>query len=475
MKFISYLGLVLTLGLSACAQMKEEPDRLATLGPEQIGLPIDVPSTKQGWPEARWWQRYHDSQLNALIEQALRDAPNLAVADARLHLGDSGMRLSDANRGAEIGLTASIDRIGLSEKGFSAPATHEDLTTGEPHGRWYSEGNVGLVGSYTLDIWGRQRAQFIAAVGQRNALKAERDQAALLLVGAITESYYRIQADYATLEILQRSRELTQELLLAHQERYTQGIASRQPVEATRAQLIAIEQQISNVEDQVLQSRESLRAQLGAGPAQLSIKAQPLPPAGDMKAPTLDFRLLARRPDLQAWRWSVQASISETDAARAAFYPSFDITALIGFDALHLGDLFSKASRQVSIVPGLNLPIFDSGRLNAELAITKSQKEIQIAEYNRAVLNAVADVAKAAIALQSIQRERNLQIARLEAISFTFASAGAQLQRGVGDKLQAIEAELHVLNEEQQLIALRNRQLDAEVGLTLALGGGYGE
>jgi multidrug efflux system outer membrane protein len=467
--------LALALGLSACAQMKEPPARLALLAPARIGLADDIPVSPQGWPAPQWWRRYADPQLDAVIDLALREAPSLAVAEARLRLSEGAVQLSDANRGPALGLGAAVDRNQPSEKGFLGPFSHVDPTTGQPHGRWYTEGTVGLLGSYSLDIWGRKRAQFTAAVGQRNAMRAELDQATLLLVAAVTRTYCQIQADYASLDLLRRALGLTQGLLQAHQERFQHGLETRLPVELARTQLLTIEQQISLTNDHLLHSREALRALLGAGAEPLEMHAQPLPAAASLLPPALDYRLLARRPDLQAWRWSVQASISETEAARTAFYPNFDIKAFIGFDAVHLGDLFSKASRQINIIPGLSLPIFDSGRLNAGLALAKSQEEVQIALYNQAVVNAVAEVAHAALALDDLLQQRRLQDAKLAAVGVTLGSAQAHYARGLDDRLHAMEAELLLIHEQEQAIVLHNRQLTAEIALTMALGGGYSE
>ena len=467
--------LVLALGLAACAQMKEPPARVAGLAPEKIALAGDIPVAPQGWPAAQWWKRYDDAQLDALIALALRDGPSLAVAEARLRVSDGVARLADANRGPAVGLAAAIDRNQPSENGFLGPFSHVDPSTGQPHGRWYSEGTVGLLGSYTLDVWGRKRAQFTAAVGQRNAMRAERDQAALLLVAAVTRTYCQIQADHAALALQRRAQQLTQGLLQAHQDRFQRGLEPRLPVEVARAQLLAMEQQTSVTEDRLLQSREALRALLGADAAPLAVQARPLPAAAGVMPPALDYRLLARRPDLQAWRWSVQASLSETEAARAAFYPSFDIKAFIGFDAVHMGDLFSKASSQINLIPGLTLPIFDSGRLNAELAIAKARDDVQIALYNQAVVNAVAEVAHAALALDELLRQRRLQDAKLEAVGFALASAQAHFDRGLDDRLHAMDAELLVIREQEQAVALHQRQLLTEIALTMALGGGYSD
>ncbi len=467
--------LLLALGLVSCAQMKEPSARLAVLTPEKIGLAGDIPVAQQGWPAKEWWRRYDDAQLNALIDLALRDGPSLAVAEARLRVSESAAQLADANRGPTVGLSATIDRTELSENSFTGPFSHTDPVTGRPHSRWYTEGTIGLQSSYSLDIWGRKRAQFTAAVGQRNALRADLDQATLLLVAAVTRTYCQIQADHATLDLQRRALGLTQGLLQAHQDRFQRGLEARLPIELARVQLLTIEQQISATNNDLLQSREALRALLGAGAEPFAIQARPLPPAAGLLPPALDYRLLARRPDLQAWRWSLQSSISATEAARAAFYPDFDIKSFIGFDSVHLGDLFSKSSRTISLIPGLSLPIFDSGRLNAELAIAKSREEVQIAMYNQAVVDAVGEVARAALVLNELRQQRRLQNAKLDAVGFTYTSAQAQFERGLDDRLHAMETELQVIREQEQDLVLHNRQLITEIALTMVLGGGYSD
>jgi multidrug efflux system outer membrane protein len=154
----------------------------------------------------------------------------------------------------------------------------------------------------------------------------------------------------------------------AHEARAARGLESRAQLEEARAQQLAIEQRIVSAQAQIRQFRESLRALVGAGPdGPPAIEPVALPRSQAAIPATLSYELLARRPDLQAMRWYVESSFDRIDAAKAAFYPTFDIKAFFGFDALHLSDLFTHASQQINIVPGLYLPIFDGGRLNANL------------------------------------------------------------------------------------------------------------
>lgn len=173
---------------------------------------------------------------------------------------------------------------------------------------------------------------------------------------------------------------------------------------------------------------------------------------------TLSYELLARRPDLQAMRWYVQASLDQVDSARALFYPSFDIKAFFGLDSIHLHTLFKKTSRQFNFIPGLKLPLFDGGRLNANLEGTRAASNMMIERYNQSVLNAVRDVAVNGTRLQTLNDEREMQAERVEATRFT--------QR-------AAEARLPVLAEEMSLLMLDSRRVIQSIQLMKSLGGGY--
>lgn len=158
---------------------------------------------------------------------------------------------------------------------------------------------------------------------------------------------------------------------------------------------------------------------------------------------------------------------------RLAGYPSFDIRAFAGFDALHLEDLFQRPSRQLNLIPGLSLPIFDSGRLNANLAMKRSQSNVIIAQYNQHVLNAVREVAQAGIELDGLNRQASMQQAKIKAATVGFDSTEAHSRRGLLDEASAMEAKLPVLREQARLLEIRSRQIHAGIALATVLGGGY--
>ncbi|MGY6124871.1 MdtP family multidrug efflux transporter outer membrane subunit [Paraburkholderia strydomiana] len=424
-------------------------------------------------PSARWWTRYHDVQLDALIEQALRDAPTMVIARTRVAQARSDVELVRTGSSLQMVALASLDREHVSANGFLGPFAMNVPALGLT-GPWYTEGIVGVGASLDVDIWGKQRAQIAASVGVSNARLAETSAVELEISTDVAQLYYGIQTTYQLIDLLNELHEVAVFTVQAHEARAARGLEARTRLEEARAQQLGIERQIVSAQAQIRQLRESLRALIGAGPDGLPVINPVALPRSQAALPaTLSYELLARRPDLQAMRWYVEASFHRIDAARAAFYPSFDIKAFFGFNALHLADLFTHASQQINLIPGLTLPIFDGGRLNANLSGAREGSNLLIEQYNQAVLNAVRDVAQTGSRLQALDAEAQLQKQRIEFVAFARDSVEAHYQRGLASRVAALEARQPVIAEQVALLTLNGQMLGEEIALTKALGGGY--
>ncbi|MFM0120734.1 MdtP family multidrug efflux transporter outer membrane subunit [Paraburkholderia sp. RL18-101-BIB-B] len=459
--------------LSGCALIHHNGTPYTEIAPEQINLADDIHLARDGWPAARWWTRYRDAQLDALIDQALADAPTMVIARTRVAQAKSDVELARAGSNLQVAALASLDREHISANGFLGPFARNEPAAGLT-GPWYTEGVVGLGASLDVDIWGKQRAEVAASLGVSNARLAETSAVEIEISTDVAQLYYGIQTTYQLIDLLNESHEIAEFAVQAHEGRAARGLEARTQFEEARAQQLAIEGQIVSAQGQIKQLRESMRALVGAGPAGLpAIEPVALPRSQAALPTTLSYELLARRPDLQAMRWYVEASFDRIDAAKAAFYPSFDIKAFFGFNALHLADLFTHASQQINLIPGLTLPIFDGGRLNANLNGAREGSNLLIEQYNQAVLNAVRDVAQTGSRLQSLDAETALQKQRIESVAFTRDSVEAYYQRGLTSRLAALEARQPVVAEQVALLTLKGQVLSQEIVLTKALGGGY--
>ncbi|WP_322032631.1 MdtP family multidrug efflux transporter outer membrane subunit [Paraburkholderia sp. J76] len=461
------------LSASGCALIHHDSPPASPISGAAIRVAGNIRLPPGDWPSSHWWTAFGDAQLDALIDRALADSPTMTVARARVAQAGSDVERVQAGSGLQAVAIGVLNRERVSSNGFLGPYARNDPAAGVT-GPWYTQGIVGIGAGLNLDLWGKQRAQVAASLGVQNARRAEASAVELEISTDIAQIYYGIQTIYQSIDLLGQSDRVAVFAVAAHGSRAARGLESRTAVETARARQLAVEREIADARAQITQLRESLRALVGAGADTLAaIEPAPLPVSHAALPPTLSYELLARRADLQALRWYVQASFDQVDAAKAAFYPSFDIKAFFGFDALHLGMLFTRASQQINLVPGLYLPIFDSGRLNANLGGARAASNVLIEQYNQAVLDAVRDVAQTGSRLQALDAEVQLQTEKVKAVQFARKSAEAQWERGLVSRLAAVEAREPVIAEQAALLDLNAQRVSQAIALTKALGGGY--
>lgn len=462
-----------TTVLSGCALIRDDSAPHAQLQPNQIKLANDIHLASQGWPQAQWWKSFNDPQLDTLIQKTLSGSHTLAEAKLREDKAQSQADLLEAGSRLQIAALGMINRQRVSGNGFLDPYAKEAPRLGMT-GPYYTEGTVGLVAGLDLDLWGVHRSAVKAAIGAQNASLAETATVELALSTGVAQLYYSMQASYQMLDLLQQTRDVIDYALQAHQSKVAHGLEAKVPYHGARAQILAVDKQIAEVKGQMTETRESLRALMGekAGES-LEIKPVALPQVQTGIPSTLSFDLLARRPDLQAMRWYVQASLDQVDAARALFYPSFDLKMFFGLDAIHIDELFKGASRQFNVIPGLRLPLFDGGRLNANLKNARTTSNMLIEHYNQSVLDAVRDVAINGTRLQTLNDERTMQAERVEATRYVQSAAEAAYHRGLNSRLQATESRLPVLAEQMSLLMLDTQRIVQNIQLIKTLGGGY--
>ena len=246
-------------------------------------------------------------------------------------------------------------------------------------------------------------------LARKNARLAETAGIELDIASSVAQLYFAMQATFQKIALLQELEGIAR-FGGSPRAPDPRGLEDSVIVANAQAEQLAARQQIISAEGMLTQYRETLRALIGADAQSMpAIHPVALPALQETLPPSLSFELLARRPDLQALRGYVTASLSQVDAAKAAFYPHFDIKAFWGYNALSVGDLFKSSFQQINLLPGLYLPIFDGGRLNANLQSVRTASNILIKQYNQAVLDAVRDVAISSSQLNDLNQQRALQ------------------------------------------------------------------
>lgn len=437
--------------------------------PQTPALPASAPlagvPSKQGdWPDAQWWHRYHDDQLDALESRALSGAPTLAVAHARF---DQALRAVDVAK-AEGGLTttanAQVTRQRLSENGLIPP---EFLGF-----TWYSEGDLGLSFKYDFDFWGRHGHEIAAATDRARAAAAERESAAIMVTSAVADAYLGWQATQARLDVARELVKLQERGRAISAARAHQEIDPLDIVLQSDAQLAGAREQVAALSGTAEIQRAALAALLGIAPAELDLKPRALPQVATDLPADAGLDLVGRRADISASRWRVEAALRDVDVARDAFYPDISLSAMLGLQSIDLGKLLSPSSRVMSIGPALHLPLFDKG-LHARFGVSQAALQAAVADYDAAVVDAARDVATQALTLHQIQARQHEHAAALLAAENFRNSARAREQRGVTDARPTLAANAELQRQRDAEIQLDVAALAAEVALTKALGGGF--
>lgn len=456
----------LTLALAGCASSGSLHPNGTPIDPSSLSADhslAGLPLSPAAWPSVDWWTGLGDPQLDALIAEALQGNPALAVADARAREAQAEAGLADAARGPVVDAGVSVTAARL-------PAA---IPLGNGHTAVAKYADVSL--NWGLDLWGGKRAAWEAALGASRAADVEARATRIALSGNVARAYAGLgyaftRQDLATAE-LQRAeqvRELTRQRLVA-------GIDSRLQLRQGDSEVASAQQHLAAATRGIDAARSSLSVLLGKGPDRgLDIARPRLLKPAELTVPTqLPVALLGRRADLVAARWRVEAAAREIRAAKSEFLPNVSIGAMAGVIALGGGNLFSLPSRFYEAGPSISLPIFDGGRLRANLAGKDAQFELAAAQYNQTLIGALNQIADDISALRSLQQQLAAQQQALEAADSAWQLAQQRYRAGIGSYLEALAVRQQLLLAEQGLAALQLQQVDFSVQLIQALGGGF--
>jgi outer membrane protein, multidrug efflux system len=438
---------------------------------QPVKLPTDAPLSDLAaeggvWPDRDWWKRYRDPDLDKLVDMALEYSPTLATAHARLDTARQSVRLAGAESGAHVEAVGDASRQRLSDNGLFPP----DLLGFH----WYNQYDLGLQASYTFDWWGKQKASVEAAIDQAHAARADKTAAALMLASSVADTYFGWQADQSRLK-LAREHEAT----IVREDSITSSriraeVDAADEVNRTASRLAAVREQIAALEGSAKLRIVALAALVGRFSADLpGLTAKPLPAISNGVPDDVKIDLIARRADLTASRWRVEAAEKNREGARAEFYPDISINALIGLQSRDLGKLLLYDSRVPDLGAAIHLPIFDAGRLKARYGASQAAIDAAVANYQDTLLSAARDVATQATSRAQIAAQRAQRLIEVDAAERLKLSAAARVRQGVMDLRTELTATESWIDQRDALLQLDAAALSSDIGLQRALGGGY--
>ena len=456
-----HLGLVLSFFVLSCAipPPNDAPPKLATLSISDFAQQGQAP-----WPTTKWWQQFADTQLETLIEQALVNAPNMHIAQARIEQANAITASIAADSGANLAASGQISRQLFSQNFIYPPPLG---------GTYVTSGNLDLRFNYDFDFWGRHRNTLEATLGQRAAAQAEAAGAAVTLATAVAKIYFQWQALNARITLTQAIADQRAALVTLEKKRIHAGITRGDTLHTLTAAAAVAQQMLVQLNTQRQQIIYQLQFLLGKDSHLAVLQARALPGVNAVIPKDLPIHLLARRPDVTAARDRVQASLKHIDAARAAFYPDINISAFIGLSSLQMAQLLKASSREQGITPAIYLPIFDAGRLHANLNNKRADMLLAIAQYDQTVQTAIAEVNDATVQLNGVESERSSLENQQQAYQHDLHSSQQRARAGLSDQREIMIKQLNVLAMQDKNLLQHTQALLAQIDLIKALGGGY--
>jgi multidrug efflux system outer membrane protein len=418
---------------------------------------------------AAWWTVFGDTTLSQLEERALRDNPTVRAAAQRLVQAQAQLGVTRASQLPTIGVSA----------GVANSRTSAETPMGVTFGGRSIKGNEFSVGanfSYELDLWGRVRRAVEAADAQALAAQDDRDGVMLMLSGQVATTYWQLRgldADIAILNDALATRRESQQLIEA---RFNAGLSNELDVSRTRIERANAEADIQEAQRQRNTLEHALAVLVGASPSQPVVTpaagtALPQPPAIPVGLPA---SLLGQRPDLAASVAALKAFNAQVGVAEGAYYPSLSLTGNFGYASETLSNLAKGSARQFSFGPlALSLPVFEGGRIEANVKLAKARYDEAVANHEGRLLTALREVEDALSDVQQRQKQGDVQVQAQQAAARAVQVAQARFDRGVSTYLDVTDAQRSALAADRAAAQIRTQRLLAAVSVARALGGGW--
>ncbi|MBP1595525.1 MAG: efflux system, outer rane lipoprotein, NodT [Acidobacteria bacterium] len=444
--------------------------RPAVQAPDVFRSPVPVPTPEQAsLSDLKWWEVFRDEELQGLIRAALIGNYDLQDAVARVEAAGAVLGITRSDLLPNLSVTGTVSSNRISRNGAST--LPQEFVPSQ--NRTFGTATLDLL-SFEIDIWGRLRRATEAA--RAGLLGAEENRKAVIttLVSDVAAAYFTLRELDYELEVSKQTLVLRQESLELVRVRLGGGIAT--PIDLREAEQLVYSaaETIPRLEQQIAQTENRISLLLGRNPGAIT-RGRPLteqePPP---EVPTgLPSALLERRPDIRAAEQNLIAANAEIGFARAAYFPRISLTGFLGGQSTQLASLLSASSSVWNFTPQATQPIFTAGRIRSTVRLAEARRRSALAEYQRTIQNAFAEVSNALIARQKVRESRMQQELLLTALQDRTRLAYVRYRGGIETLLHALDADRDQFQAELTLARTKLDELLSIVQLYKALGGGW--
>ena len=451
---LSALTLVLLLG--ACATATDAPTHPAPLPAAYV----ESESGAKAAPAADWWRGFGSAELSSLIDAALITNPDLQMAAERVRQAQAQAVVANASLFPALA--------------FGAGAARRETRGGDTGDAGSSSFNATLNASYEVDLWGQNRSAARSAEFALRATRFDQETVRLSLISGVASGYFQLLAVRERLRLAQENLGLAARVLKVVQVRADNGAVSSLDVARQQTALLAQQAALLPLALQERQLGFALAVLMDRAPQNFSVGAAPLMTLGvpDVGA-GLPSQLLLRRPDLASMEAQLAGANANVAVARAALLPSISLTGSAGAASATLGELVSAPALTFALGASLLQPIFDGGRLRAQVDVAASQERSLVLGYRKAILAALVEVESALAARSRYGQQEVLLTQAQQQAAQILRLAQVRYREGSDDLLVLLDAQRTLFQADDQLAQIRQSRLQATLDLIKALGGGW--
>ncbi|MFP8967514.1 AdeC/AdeK/OprM family multidrug efflux complex outer membrane factor [Pokkaliibacter sp. CJK22405] len=415
-----------------------------------------------------WRDFFADQQLEQLIALSLTNNRDLRVAALNVQEAQANYRIQRADQLPSLDASATESRS----------RTPADLSYGG-EATIGSQYNVGVgISSYELDLFGRIQSLKTQALQQYLATEEAQRSTQISLISEVASAYYTLAADQERQRLAKGTLKSQQDSFHLTKRSFELGVSTELDLQQARTSVETARYDAARYTSAVAQDLNALRLLVGSEiPQDLMPKA-----SVDTKAmvtllpeipPQLPSEALLRRPDILQAEHQLEAANANIGAARAAFFPTISLTASYGTASSSLSGLFNSGSQAWSFAPSITLPIFNAGRNQANLDVAKIQKNIYIAQYEKAIQTAFREVADALADQGTLDEQLDAQQSLVDASQRSYDLSDARFRSGVDSYLTVLDSQRSLYTAQQNAITVRLARQNNLITLYKVLGGGW--
>ena len=467
MKKVGWMVCVLA-GLASCSSPPTyEKVKLDMPAEFREAVPWKAAKPNDQQLKQRWWEDFEDKELSQFEERALKNSTNLKIAIERVNQGRANFSTANAGLLPQVNATGRLARLEISGArpltNYNTPNQATVQTDILPQ----------VLASYELDFWGRVSSSVEAGKASLEQSMADFQNVKLVLSTDVATNYFNLRQADIEIDLLEQLIRLQEKAALLASERFKLGLNSA--LESAQQQ-IALDTTLGQIE-QVKRSRSifehALAVLLGENPTNFKVAVK-LADRRTIDVPLgIPAVLLERRPDVASAERAVAAANAQIGIAQAAYYPQITLGGGFGYEATKLSNLYFAPSRVWSFGPSLSLPLFDGGRIDANVAFSKSAYAISVENYKKAVLTAMQEVEDGLSGVLALDKAWVQATRASQSAARIFEISRERYKGGVASAFDLALAEQAFINTKRLETQAFASKLQVQIFLIKATGGGW--